>query len=93
MVGDLGEVTDVRFLGPSHSPTHIAVATNSPAIRIFSISHSSCQAVLYGHTDIVLALDAKCDGNGNARLASGGKDAFLRLWKIEVHLETTGFAF
>lgn len=35
LVGNNDEVTDLRFVGPPATPTHLAVATNSPAIRLF----------------------------------------------------------
>lgn len=35
LVGNNDEVTDLRFVGPAAAPTHVAVATNSPAIRLF----------------------------------------------------------
>jgi len=35
LVGNNDEVTDLRFVGPPAAPTHLAVATNSPAIRLF----------------------------------------------------------
>lgn len=35
LVGNNDEVTDIRFVGPLEAPTHLAVTTNSPAIRLF----------------------------------------------------------
>ncbi len=35
LVGNNDEVTDLRFVGPAATPTHLAVATNSPDIRLF----------------------------------------------------------
>lgn len=37
LVGNNDEVTDLRFVGPAAAPTHVAVATNSPAIRLFDM--------------------------------------------------------
>lgn len=35
LVGNNDEVTDIRFVGPLEAPTHLAVTTNSTAIRLF----------------------------------------------------------
>ena len=58
LIGNNDEVTDLRLIGPSDAPTHLALATNSPAIRIFDIQTLNCTATLAGHADIVLVLDA-----------------------------------
>ena len=39
----------------------VAVATNSNQIRLFELRDMSCQ-LLFGHTDLVLALDVSADG-------------------------------
>lgn len=39
-------------------PTHLAVATNSESVRLFSLATLSCTTSLVGHRDIVLCLDA-----------------------------------
>ena len=41
LVGNNDEVTDLRFVGPAAAPTHVAVATNSPAIRLFDMVRPS----------------------------------------------------
>ncbi|XP_044308457.1 transducin beta-like protein 3 [Varanus komodoensis] len=69
-----GEVLDVRFLGPKDS--HIVVATNSPQLKVFELASSNCQ-VLYGHSDIVLALDVFRRGR---MFASSAKDKTFRVW-------------
>ena len=115
LIGDLDEITDVRFLGGSRAakkaggngsgnesggsvgggwrpPTHAAVATASPDIRVMSLSSSSsggggCSASLVGHSAAVLALDsAFCAPNPSSAaaqwlLASGGKDASICVWR------------
>jgi hypothetical protein len=52
-------VTDLRLIGPPGGlPSHLALATNSPILRLFDAQTLSCAATLAGHTDAVLALDA-----------------------------------
>ena len=63
-------------------PTHLAVSTNSDQIRIFDAASLACTATLAGHTDTVLALDALRLPSGATLLASGSKDASLRLWSL-----------
>ncbi len=58
LIGNNDEVTDLRLLGPPEAPTHLALATNSPAIRVFDIQTLNCTATLAGHTDTVLVMDA-----------------------------------
>ena len=58
LIGNNDEVTDLRFLGPPEAPTHLALATNSPAIRVFDIQTLNCTATLAGHADTVLVMDA-----------------------------------
>ena len=53
-VGDNDDVLDIKFMGNNDS--HVAVATNSPLVRVFSMETWACQ-VLRGHSDIVMALD------------------------------------
>ena len=60
LIGNNDEVTDVRLIGPPEAPTHLALATNSPAVRVFDIQTLNCTATLAGHTDTVLVLDALC---------------------------------
>jgi len=57
LIGNNDEVTDVRLIGPPEAPTHFALATNSPAMRIFDIQTLNCTATLAGHTDTVLVMD------------------------------------
>ena len=58
LVGNMDEVTDVRFVGSKSNPSHIAIATNSEAVRLFDLRGLSCVASLVGHRDTVLCLDA-----------------------------------
>lgn len=56
--------------------SHIAVATNSSLIRVYSAFKFDAR-LLSGHTDIVLCLDC---GAGGKVLASGSKDRSARIW-------------
>ncbi len=58
LIGNNDEVTDLRLLGSPEAPTHLALATNSPAVRVFDIQTLNCTATLAGHTDTVLVMDA-----------------------------------
>lgn len=53
LVGNNDEVTDLRFVGPTAAPTHVAIATNSPAIRLFDMVRT-----VYSHLAV---WDAACD--------------------------------
>ena len=66
------QVTDLRFVGPPSEPSHIAVSTNSEAVRLYSLASQSCAVSLVGHTDIVLCLDG---GAPKAGEAAGGRGA------------------
>lgn len=83
LVGNQGEITDLRFLGPMTKPTHVAVATNSSIIRLYGLASKACEAVVHGHTDMVLALDSIQTSQGFSVLASGSKDCSFKLWKLQ----------
>ena len=58
LMGNIDEVTDLRLIGPPEAPSHLALASNSPAMRVFDLQTLNCTATLAGHTDTVLVLDA-----------------------------------
>jgi len=69
------------------APTHAAVATSSEAVRVICLRTLSCAATLggtHGHRGPVLALDQhhlrRGRAAGRAVVATGGKDATVRLW-------------
>ncbi|KZV74065.1 WD40 repeat-like protein, partial [Peniophora sp. CONT] len=89
LVGFNDEIIDAAFLSPTHDPTappteyfdetldtHIALATNSSLIRLYSASSLDAR-LLSGHKDIVLALAASSSGR---ILGSGAKDRTARIW-------------
>ncbi|KAA1467886.1 WD40 repeat-like protein [Dentipellis sp. KUC8613] len=80
LIGFNDEIIDATFLrtpsAPSSSEIHIALATNSSLIRLYSTRTLDAR-LLSGHTDIVLSLASSASGTV---LASGGKDRSARLW-------------
>lgn len=84
--GKGGKGGDQQQQHQHQQPSHLAVSTNSDQIRVFDAATMSCTATLVGHTDTVLALDALRlpDGDGATRalLASGSKDASVRVWSL-----------
>ncbi|KAI0931517.1 hypothetical protein AcW1_001095 [Taiwanofungus camphoratus] len=87
LIGFNDEVIDVTFLSPNLPPqagpssskltdTHVALATNSSLIRVYSTSSLDAR-LLSGHSEIVLCLDR---GAGGRVLASGSKDRSARIW-------------
>lgn len=80
LIGFNDEIVDATFLTPSpgasQRDSHLALATNSSLIRVYSTSTLDAR-LLEGHTDIVLSLDHSADGSV---LASTSKDKSGRLW-------------
>ena len=76
LIGFNDEITDVAFLGSAQPSEYVALATNSPLIRIYS-TESFDARLLAGHRDIVLSLATSSSGR---MLASGAKDNSARLW-------------
>ncbi|WWD18110.1 hypothetical protein CI109_102559 [Kwoniella shandongensis] len=79
IVGFNDEIVDVGYLNAtpsSSSHTHLAVATNSNLVRIYSTSTFDVR-LLSGHKDMVLCLDKSID---NRWLVTGSKDHTARVW-------------
>ncbi|KZT08671.1 WD40 repeat-like protein [Laetiporus sulphureus 93-53] len=87
LIGFNDEIIDAVFLSPNLPPqagpssskltdTHIALATNSSLIRMYSTTSLNAR-LLSGHSEIVLCLDR---GAGGRVLASGSKDRSVRIW-------------
>lgn len=88
LIGFNDEIIDATFLSPhlplqtpSSTPsplsdTHVALATNSSLIRVYSTSSLDAR-LISGHSEIVLCLDR---GAGGRVLASGSKDRSARIW-------------
>jgi len=77
-VGNNDEVLDLVLMGKTS--THLAVACNSPAIRLYNRTSWNC-VLATGHTDTVLCL-ATCQDDTTI-LASGSKDNEVRVWRLE----------
>ncbi|KAI9030358.1 WD40-repeat-containing domain protein [Hyaloraphidium curvatum] len=74
LVGANDEVIDVCFLG---GPDSLALCANSEQVRVYDMNTGDCE-LLYGHSDVVICIDAAKDG---ALLVSGAKDKTALLWK------------
>lgn len=75
--GNNDEILDIKCIGSESS--HIAVATNSPHIKVFELSTFNCE-LLKGHQDIVMSLDVFI--TAPQFLVSGSKDDTVRVWEI-----------
>ncbi|KAI0307953.1 WD40 repeat-like protein [Multifurca ochricompacta] len=75
LIGFNDEIIDAALLKSPQSD-HVALATNSSLIRVYS-TQSFDARLLAGHHDIVLSLAASLSGG---LLASGAKDNSARLW-------------
>jgi len=76
LIGFNDEIIDAVLLSSGQSSDHVALATNSSLIRIYS-TESFDARLLSGHRDIVLSLAAN---SSERMLASGAKDNSARLW-------------
>ncbi|KAJ8126585.1 hypothetical protein O1611_g7052 [Lasiodiplodia mahajangana] len=89
--GTHDDIIDLRYLLPDRSV--MALATNSEDIRIVSVSEPSnssalvpCQyfgqdvALLKGHDDIIITLDADWSGHW---VATGAKDNTAKVWRVD----------
>ncbi|KAL6307705.1 U3 small nucleolar RNA-associated protein [Sparassis latifolia] len=97
LIGFNDEIIDATFLspnlplqpGPSRTKltdTHIALATNSSLIRVYSTASMDAR-LLSGHSEIVLCLDHGASGRA---LASGSKDHSARIWAPSHHNDPDG---
>ncbi|KAJ6621138.1 WD40 repeat-like protein [Mycena sp. CBHHK59/15] len=77
LIGYNDEIVDTTFLSTtSQRDSHLALATNSSLIRVYSVSNFDAR-LLEGHTEIVLCVDSGVNGT---ILASGSKDKSARVW-------------
>ncbi|KAA1107819.1 U3 small nucleolar RNA-associated protein 13 [Puccinia graminis f. sp. tritici] len=82
VVGSHDEIIDMSLLrtdSAQDQPSHLALATNSPLVRILSLgeNENDCR-LLPGHSDIVLCLAKPKD---QSWFVSGSKDRSARVWK------------
>ncbi|VEU22645.1 DEKNAAC103657 [Brettanomyces naardenensis] len=79
MAGNHGTIADIRYVGPHLD--RMALATNSPSLRIVDFENRPFDMELYsGHRDLVNMLDVTIDG---LWLATGSKDNTARLWRYD----------
>eukprot|EP00559_Dactyliosolen_fragilissimus_P008400 CAMPEP_0184863874 /NCGR_PEP_ID=MMETSP0580-20130426/12913_1 /TAXON_ID=1118495 /ORGANISM="Dactyliosolen fragilissimus" /LENGTH=1134 /DNA_ID=CAMNT_0027362451 /DNA_START=100 /DNA_END=3504 /DNA_ORIENTATION=- len=83
IVGHNDEILDLAVIPSTSSNTlRVAIATNSPQLRIFELHTYSC-TLLEGHTDTILCVDVSPCGR---YLATCGKDKTARIW----HMPSSG---
>ncbi|KAI8984486.1 WD40-repeat-containing domain protein [Mycotypha africana] len=76
IVGYNDEIVDVAYLG--QEARYVAAATNSAQLRIYNVETQDCE-LLYGHNDMIIALDKSKDGS---LVVTASKDKTARLWQI-----------
>ncbi|CAI5759870.1 unnamed protein product [Candida verbasci] len=76
IAGNQGIIADMKYCGPNKS--YIAMATNSPALRITNLSKPLELKLYEGHTDLLNALDVSNDGYW---VATASKDNEAIIWK------------
>lgn len=76
IAGNHGIIADVRYCGPNSA--FVALATNSPALRVVDLAHPLLVKLYEGHTDLLNAIDASEDGMW---IATASKDNTARLWR------------
>lgn len=76
LIGFADEILDTVFVGKKSR--YLAVATNSPAIKLYDTAAAMNCRVLLGHSDIVLSL-----ASHKNYLLSSGKDNTVRLWLVD----------
>ena len=83
VVGDNDQVLALGLLGQGKEEaapgTHLAVACNSPAVRLYNRNTWQC-SLHPGHTDTVLCLACHEDSQ---LLVTGSKDNTIRVWRLE----------
>lgn len=71
LVGNNDEITDLEWVGPIESPSHICVATNSTHLRLFDMASMNCTATMAGHSDAILCTAASRMGDDTTLIVSG----------------------
>lgn len=76
IAGNHGIIADLKYVGPDFDL--LALATNSPSLRIVDPKKPLEVQLCEGHTDLLNALDVSTDGKW---IATASKDNEARLWK------------
>ncbi|RLV91716.1 U3 small nucleolar RNA-associated protein 13 [Spathaspora sp. JA1] len=82
IAGNHGIIADIRYVGPEFNL--VALATNSPALRVIDPSRPLELKLYEGHTDLLNAIDVSDDGKW---IATASKDNEARLWRWNEELE------
>ena len=88
LIGSTDEIIAASFLhragaGDAEAPSAaLAVATNSPLLRVFDPNTMACTAALAGHAGAILALDTVIGPSGEALVLTGSRDHTVRLWDL-----------
>jgi U3 small nucleolar RNA-associated protein 13 len=75
IAGNHGTVADIRYVGPNFE--YVALATNSPSLRIIETNEKFKVKLYDGHTDLLNAIDVSNDGRW---IATASKDNEARVW-------------
>lgn len=75
IAGNHGIIADVKYVGPQFNL--LALATNSPSLRIIDPSNPLKLTICEGHRDILNTVDVSVDGKW---IVTGSKDSEVRLW-------------
>jgi len=86
LIGSTDEIIAASFLpnaGDAKAPSAaLAVATNSPLLRVFDPDTMACTAALAGHAGAILTLDTAVGPSGEALVITGSRDHTVRLWDL-----------
>lgn len=84
IAGNHGTIADIKYIDvEGGSGNLVAMATNSPALRIVDLDRPLEVQLLEGHKDLLNGVDATSDGKW---LATAGKDNEARLWRFNEDL-------
>tara|TARA_B110000977_G_scaffold195181_1_gene273123 strand:- start:2997 stop:6245 length:3249 start_codon:yes stop_codon:yes gene_type:complete len=92
LIGSTDEIIAAAFLpgaggessakGKGKKASALAVATNSPLLRVFDPNTMACTVALTGHAGAILTLDAARGPCGEALVITGSRDHTVRLWDL-----------
>lgn len=83
LAGNHGVISEMRLVGPARNL--LALATNSPGLRIVRRDRPYDVEILEGHTDLINCIDSSDDG---LTIVTGAKDHEARVWRYSEALGT-----